>query len=156
MLILTTRFTKKKAALGMILLGVMIAVVVILISRVTSGNKDSLPRLTDNSQRVEYLQSLEWEVIPEPLETLQFLLPATLEEPYLSYNTLQLSQGFDLSTCCGKQISRYTYTVTNYPGFSEGVQANLYICEEFPVAGDICYAGENGFQVALIKPEQKE
>ena len=101
-----------------------------------------------------YLQSLGWEVEPEPIETLQFLLPAELEEPYRSYNELQLSQGFDLTRCCGKQVSRCTYTVTNYPGQPEGVQANLYICEDVPVAGDVCSSGARGFQEPLLRAEE--
>ena len=84
----------------------------------------------------------------------QFLLPEKLEEPYLTYNELQDSQGFDLSACCGKQVARYTYTVTNYPGRPEGVQANLYVCEGQPVAGDILCAGADGFQDTLVYPEQ--
>ena len=87
------------------------------------------------------------------METLQFLLPAELEEPYLTYNELQSAQGFDLSACCGKQVSRYTYTVTNYPGRAEGVQANLYVCQGRPVAGDILCAGADGFQDTLVYPE---
>jgi hypothetical protein len=87
------------------------------------------------------------------VETLQFLLPEELTEPYVTYNELQAEQGFDLSACCGKQVSRYTYTVTNYPGRAEGVQVNLYVCEEMPVAGDILCAGADGFQDTLAFPE---
>ena len=107
-----------------------------------------------NADRIAYLESMGWQVEEEPVETLQFLLPEKLEEPYLTYNELQDSQGFDLSACCGKQVARYTYTVTNYPGRPEGVQANLYVCEGQPVAGDILCAGADGFQDTLVYPEQ--
>ena len=153
MLIWTTRFSRKKAVLAVIAAGLVIAVVILLTGRTGSGNSSTQPELTDNSQRVEYLRSFGWEVAEEPVETLQFLLPEKLEEPYLSYNKLQLSQGFDLSACGGKQVERYTYTVTNYPGRSEGVQANLYICEDHPVAGDICCPGAGGFQAGLAFPK---
>ena len=106
--------------------------------------------LTSNEDRVAYLNALGWEVDPEPVETLQFLLPETLEEPYLSYNALQIPQGFDLSAHCGETVTRWTYTVTNYPGRPNGVQANLYIAGETPVAGDIFCPGADGFQTALI------
>ena len=154
MFIVTTRLTRKKATLAIILLGMVLALVLVLVSHITTGGGSSLPRLENNSQRIAYLQSLGWEVAPEPLETLQFLLPPQLEEPYLTYNQLQLSQGFDLSAGCGKQVSRYTYAVTNYPGRSEGVQANLYICEDLPVAGDLCCPGAAGFQESLIQNRQ--
>ena len=110
------------------------------------------PLLATNEDRVAYLESLGWEVNPEPVETLQFLLPDTLEEPYLSYNQLQLAQGFDLTQYTGKQVTRYTYTVTNDPRCAQGVQANLYVCEEVPVAGDILCSGADGFQDTLVYP----
>ncbi|WP_417043526.1 DUF4830 domain-containing protein [Dysosmobacter sp.] len=154
MVIWTARFSKKaKAVLLVIALGVVAAVVILL-----SGGQGSEAtveiHLATNDDRVAYLQSLGWTVEPEPVETLQFLLPEELSEPYLTYNQLQEEQGFDLSQCCGKQVSRYTYTVTNYPGRTEGVQANLYVCEEAPVAGDILCAGADGFQDTLVFPEE--
>ena len=154
MLIWTTRFSRKKAVLTVIAMGIVMAVLILLTGRTESGSTSARPELTDNSQRVEYLRSLGWEVDTEPVETLQFLLPEKLEEPYLSYNELQLSQGFDLTACLGKQVERYTYTVTNYPERPEGVQANLYICEDYPVAGDICCPGAGGFQASLAFPEE--
>lgn len=149
MLIWTTRFTRKKAVLSVLVFGLIMVILILLTARM-QAKPEPLPQLTDNFQRVEYLQSLGWEVKKEPLETLQFLLPQTLEEPYLSYNQLQLSQGFDLTECCGKQITRYTYHVKNYPDHPNGVQANLYLCEDVPVAGDLCRPGADGFQIALI------
>lgn len=152
MLIWTAKFSRKKAVLSVLFMGVVMVLLILLAGR-QSEEDTAPPQLTDNSQRVAYIESLGWQVEPEPLETLQFLLPETLEEPYLTYNELQLSQGFDLSTCCGKQISRYTYAVTNYPGKTDGVQVNLYICETLPVAGDIFCAGSDGFQQTLEYPQ---
>lgn len=154
MLIWTAKFSRKKAAGAVIFMGVVMAALIILTGRTPGEPETPLPKLTSNEERVAYLQSLGWEVDPEPIETLQFLLPAELEEPYRSYNELQLSQGFDLTACCGKQVSRCTYTVTNYPGQATGVQANLYICEDLPVAGDICSSGAGGFQQPLIQAKE--
>ena len=154
MLIWTARFSRKKAVLTVIAMGIVMVVLILLTGRTESGSSAAQPALTENNQRVEYLRSFGWEVAEEPVETLQFLLPETLEEPYLSYNELQLGQGFDLTACLGKQVERYTYTVTNYPERPEGVQANLYICEDYPVAGDICCPGASGFQAGLAFPEE--
>lgn len=154
MLIWTAKFSRKKAVAAVILMGIVMAVLIVLVGRVPEEPETPLPKLTTNAEQVAYLRSLGWQVEPEPIETLQFLLPPELEEPYLSYNQLQLSQGFDMAKCCGKQVSRYTYAVTNYPGQNEGVQANLYICEEAPAAGDICSSGANGFQEPLIQSEE--
>lgn len=153
MLIWTAKFSRKKAAAAVVLMGVVMAALIVLTGRAPEEPEVPRPTLASNEERVAYLQSLGWEVEPEPIETLQFLLPAELEEPYRSYNELQLSQGFDLSDCCGKQVSRCTYTVTNYPDQPEGVQANLYICEDVPVAGDVCASGAGGFRLPLIRGE---
>ena len=153
MVIWTARFSKKAKALLLVLVLGLAALAVYLLAG--TGGADPAPEvsLTGNEDRVAYLESLGWTVEPEPVETLQFLLPEQLEEPYLTYNELQAEQGFDLSQCCGKQVSRYTYTVTNYPGRAEGVQANLYVCQGRPVAGDILCAGADGFQDTLVYPE---
>ncbi|MCI8398429.1 MAG: DUF4830 domain-containing protein [Oscillibacter sp.] len=153
MMIWTAKFSRKKAALAVIFMGVVMVALIFLMGRVPEAEEPApLPQLTTNEERVAYLESKGWTIAPEPVETLQFLLPATLEEPYLSYNALQTAQGFDLSKCCGKQVSRYTYTVTNYPARPQGVQANLYVCEDLPVAGDIFCTGLDGFQDTLIFP----
>jgi len=152
MLIWTTRFSRKKAVCSVLVMGVVMAVLILLVGRQDANNPEQT-LLTDNSQRVAYLQSFGWEVHPEPVETLQFLLPENLDTTYLAYNELQKMQGFDLLPCCGKQVVRYTYTITNHPQKSDGVQANLYICEGLPVAGDIFCPGANGFQSTLQYPE---
>ena len=155
MMIWTAKFSRKKAVAAILFFGVVMAALILLAGRTPEEPEAPLPKLAGNEERVAYLQSLGWEVEPEPIETLQFLLPAELEEPYRSYNELQLSQGFDLSRCCGKQVSRYTYAVTNYPEQAEGVQANLYVCEDVPVAGDVCSSGTNGFQEPLLFLKEK-
>ena len=85
-------------------------------------------------------------------ETLSVTLGETLEEPYLSYNDLQRSQGFDLTRYCGQTLSRYTYVVTNYPDASLPCQADLYVCGGVLAAGDIVCTGENGFMAGLSFP----
>ena len=151
MMIVTTRLTRKKAVAAVVLLGLVMALAIFL-----AAGRDAPEEpvsLTDNAARVTYLSSLGWAVEEEPLETLQFLLPDRLEEPYLSYNRLQQDQGLDLSTACGKQVSRFTYAVTNYPSRPEGVQLNLFVCEDKAVAGDVFCPGPEGFQHGLTFPE---
>ena len=154
MVIWTARFSKKAKAILLLVILALAAAVVFLLAGDGSEEMTPAVSLATNEDRVAYLQSLGWTVEPEPVETLQFLLPEELEDPYLAYNELQKEQGFDLAACRGKQVSRYTYTVTNYPGRAEGVQANLYVCEEAPVAGDILCAGADGFQETLTFPQE--
>lgn len=105
-----------------------------------------------NEERISYLSSLGWIVAPQPIETLSITLGETLEEPYLSYNALQLEQGFDLTRYCGKTLSRYTYVVTNYPDPARPCQLNLYVCDGVVAAGDLVCTGENGFVAGLAFP----
>ena len=152
MMIQAVRLTRKKAALAVILAGAVMAALILLLGRSGAPVKEDLPLLTGNAERIAYLQELGWEVAEEPVTTLQFLLPPQLKGDYVAYNDLQKSQGFDLETCCGKQVTRYTYTVTNYPQRPDGVQLNLYVCEELPVAGDVVCTGADGFQDTLVFP----
>lgn len=149
------RLTRKRAAGAVVAAGMALMGLILFLGR--PAEEMEAPCLLDtNEARVEYLGQWGWEVESEPVETLQFLLGDTLEEPYLSYNVLQRSQGFDLEDCLGKQVDRYTYTVTNYPGGREDVQVNLYVCEGEPVAGDVCCAGPDGFRNPLAYPAAPE
>ena len=152
MMIQAVRLTRKKAALAVILAGAVMAALILLLGRGGSPAQQDRPLLTSNAERVAYLQELGWEVVEEPVTTLQFLLPPQLKGDYVAYNDLQKSQGFDLEVCCGKQVTRYTYTVSNYPQRPDGVQLNLSVCEELPVAGDVVCTGADGFQDTLVFP----
>ncbi len=153
MKIWTAHLTRKKAAGAVIIGGILIAALILLLGRGSGDEMPDTPQLTSTEEQVAYLESLGWQVDPEPVETLQFLMPAQLSGTYLTYNELQQAQGFDLSVCCGKQVTRSTYTVNNYPDRPEGVQLNLYLCEDRPVAGDVFCPGSDGFQVGLAYPE---
>ncbi|MBQ9493313.1 MAG: DUF4830 domain-containing protein [Oscillibacter sp.] len=150
MFIWTAKFPALKTLI--VLLAAAMAALAFLILRVPPVAPEENARvLESNADRVGYLRELGWEVEEEPVETYEFLLPETLTEPYLSYNALQLPQGFDLGPYCGRNVSRYTYAVTNHPDRDRGVQANLYLCDGVPVAGDIFCPGANGFQEALVQ-----
>ena len=50
-------------------------------------------------------------------------------------------------------MRRYTYAIGNYPGVPEGVQANLYLCGDMLIGGDIIATGKGGFQHELAYPK---
>lgn len=155
MFILTARLSRKKV-FRFLLAAITLLVVVLLcfLPRPVEDTEEATV-LKNNADRISYLQSLGWDVAPEPTESLQLLLPETLPANYIAYNQIQLAQGFDLNACCGKQLTRYTYTVNNYPNYPTGVQLNLYICEDKAAAGDIIATGVNGFQAGILFPRQK-
>ena len=151
MFIITAKFSRRRAAA----LAAVACLALALIALPRACRKDAeapaIPAET-NEQRLAYLTSLGWAVNDQPIETLSITLGETLEEPYLSYNDLQRSQGFDLTRYCGQTLSRYTYVVTNYPDASLPCQADLYVCGGVLAAGDIVCTGENGFMAGLSFP----
>ena len=106
--------------------------------------------------QVRFLQSYGWEVNEQPCEMVQVVIPETFGDVYENYNEIQKQQGLDLSRFRGKQVSRCSYEVLNYPGQKEYIRANLLIYNQEVIGGDICsiYA-ENGFMHGFSLPEQE-
>lgn len=155
MFIVSAKFNPKKAVRYLLALGVLLVAVILLVGRfrrAPSPGEDIVSAATDQ-ERAAYLESLGWTVDPAPIETLEFSLPQPLNEAYESYNQLQLEQGFDLAPYAGMQVTRYSYAVQNYPGFPDQVQADLYLCGDTIIGGDILYYGDNGFVSTLQFPE---
>ena len=73
MLIWTTRFSRKKAGIGLLVLILAVAAALILGKTAPGTDPQEQPLLATNEDRVAYLESLGWEVNPEPVETLQFI-----------------------------------------------------------------------------------
>ena len=95
--------------------------------------------------RLEFLRSFGWEVEPTPVEEVEVTIPAEFDKTFQSYNELQKSQGFDLTKYHKKQVTRYTYKVTNYPDYTGDVYASILISRHRVIAADICSADSNGF-----------
>ncbi len=151
MFVVTAKAPNRRSVLFIVFLACL-ALVSIPFLRGHSASADDPPqRLDTNEQRIVWLNKLGWEAEPEPVESLRLTLPKTLEEPYRSYNTLQLKQGYDLTPYLGKTLERCTYRVTNYPGRSD-CQADLYLYDGAVVAGDIICTGADGFIDTLEFP----
>ena len=111
-------------------------------------------KISDNDGRVAYLQSYGWEVEPEPVSIEEIVIPEEFSEVFQKYNDIQKEQGFDLEKQKGQRVKRYTYVVTNYPDEPEYIRANLFLCKDKVVAGDICSLRvKDGFIHGLEKAE---
>ena len=153
---MTTKLTKAKAIVGVLAGGAVLCALVFAAGHLYQGNEDTIPspqNVSDNEDRVSYLAGWGWEVDPSAVETLDLLLPEALSDSYGSYNELQVENGMDLTAYCSKRVKRYTYTVLNYPDQAEGIQANLYLCDDTVVAGDILSTGAEGFISSLHYPK---
>ena len=116
------------------------------------ADKEETITLVDTTAMVEYLQGLGWQVESDPIETLDLQLPQQLTESWGDYAAMQDEQGFPFTDYAGQPIRLYTFRVTNYPGVESGVQANLYLCEDVLIGGDIVATGKGGFQHGLAYP----
>lgn len=106
-------------------------------------------KVKTNDERVALLKSYGWEVEETAVDEAKVTIPAEFDRVMESYNALQKSQGFDLSKYKNRDMTRYTYRVTNYPDYEGTVYANLLIYKNRVVAGDICSSDVNGFILGL-------
>ena len=102
-------------------------------------------RIKTAEDRLDFLRSFGWEVDPTPVEEVEVTIPAEVDKPFQSYNELQKQQGFDLTKYHKKQVTRYTYKITDYPDYSGDVYASILIFRHRVIAADICSADSNGF-----------
>lgn len=154
MFIVSAKIPPKKAIAYVVLCGLVLIVLILVVGRVKqqpSPGEETVVAATD-AERTAYLTALGWAVSAAPIETLEFTLPQPLNASYEAYNELQQEQGFDLAPYAGMQVKRYSYQVTNYPDSPENVQANLYLCGDLVIGGDILCYGEEGFVDTLIFP----
>lgn len=98
-----------------------------------------------NEERVTFLAQFGWQVDSEPSEVEDVTVPQVFNKVYNRYNKIQLEQGLDLLDYAGKECSRVTYTITNYPDTQQRVNANLLIYNGVVVGGDISSAEIGGF-----------
>lgn len=108
-------------------------------------------------ERIAYLSQFGWSVDEEPCEVKEVIIPAEFDEVYEKYNKIQLEQGFDLSEYCSKRVKKWTYTVTNYPGYedSQCIRATLLIYNGNVIGGDICSVELNGFMHSFVRPQSE-
>ena len=102
-------------------------------------------KIRNNEDRINFLKQFGWEVSPEAVESEEVTIPAEFDKVFAGYNEIQKRQGLNLGKYKGRTMMRYTYNVTNYPGYEGKVQANLLVYKNKIVGGDICSADINGF-----------
>lgn len=92
-----------------------------------------------------FLAQFGWEVEATPAEEVKIKIPAEFDKVMNSYNELQQSQGLDLSKYKGKEVTRYTFKVTNYEGYKGTVMANVIVYKNRVIGGDLCSSDVTGF-----------
>ena len=149
MMMMTAKVNIKKLLLA---LAAVAALIIALISILGGAEeKPAVTTMSDNDNRVAFLQSQGWQVTTSPTESSQVKIPAEMTPVYSRYNDLQKSQGYDLTEYAGKTVMRYVYEVTNYPGSGQPVYATLLVYKNKIIGGDITDTGAKG-TVQGLKP----
>lgn len=97
----------------------------------------------------KFLAQFGWEVDAATAKTVQVTMPAEFDKVFVGYNELQKRQGLDLSKYRNREVTRYTFTVTNYKGYEGTVLANVLVYRNRVIGGDICSADVTGFVVGF-------
>ena len=157
MLIVTAKVPKRKLTLGVAVAALLCCCAIALnfgqaVQEVSAAGVPNPKGVRSNQDRISYLSAYGWQVGGEPLSTQELLIPKEMDGSYQEYLALQAEQGFDLEKYAGKRVKRYTYEVLNYPTGEAGVQANLLICKNTVVGGEVLSPQLDGFLHGLAMP----
>ena len=146
MFVMTAKLNKKK--LAAIFLAVVLAIVaIVVLLNVIGGSSAGKIRGVDDA--AAYLESLGWQVLPEPLEVQEIVIPRDFSGVYEGYIALQQKQGFKLEEYGGMNATRYTFRVLNYPSGEESIVADIIVYGSEVIAGDVQSTAVDGFMEGL-------
>ena len=155
MFIFTAKISKKKAVIFLILLAAVLCAIICTVGHM-DRQKASRPAVSlvakSEDDRLAFLKEYGWEVKGQP-EILEILIPKDFSEVYRQYNSLQLSQGFDLSDYAGLEATKYTYEISNDKTFSGTVLCDMIVYKDCIIGGDIHATALDGFMHGFKMPE---
>ena len=153
MLVMTAKIDMKKILFGLAIAVALIAALILLFGGGGEAEPTAVTGVTNNDGRIKFLTDLGWEVTTSPVESGQVKIPAESTEVYDRYNSLQKSQGYDLTPYAGKNVMRFVYQINNFPGATEPVYATLLIYKNQVIGGDVTDTSAKGVIRGLKMPE---
>lgn len=144
MMVMTAKVDKKKIALILTAVAVVIVALVLFLRSGDSSAPTAAPSVATNDGRVKFLTSFGWDVANSPVESSQVRIPKEPTEVFERYNALQKSQGYDLSQFAGKTVMRYVYKINNYPGATDPVYATVLVYKDQIIGGDVTDTAAKG------------
>ncbi|MEE1002749.1 MAG: DUF4830 domain-containing protein [Acutalibacteraceae bacterium] len=146
MISFTAKITKARffTAIAVILIPLLIFSAV-YISRAAENKKQVVLAGATAEQRAAFLKQYGWEIDSSDETVKDTVIPSVFDNVYDAYNSIQVSQGFDLSEYKGKAVKLYNIKVNNYPKNSEYVYATLIVLDGVVIGGDIHSTELNGF-----------
>ena len=156
MMVMTAKVNLKKILIYLAAAAGLILLIVMLMGGGNEAAPTAAAAVTTNDDRVTFLESFGWDVAASPVETGQVRIPLDSTEVFGRYNALQKSQGYDLSAFAGKNVMRYVYQVSNYPGSTEPVYATLLIYKDQVIGGDVTDTAATGHIQGFTMPGSTE
>ena len=105
----------------------------------------SYDKIRSSEDAAAFLSQFGWTVNAEPTEVKSVTIPSEFDKVFSAYNELQKEQGLNLSRYKRKEVTRYTFSVTNYPNYTGTVYANVLVYRNRVIGGDVCSADMTGF-----------
>ena len=130
--------------IGLVAASAVIVALILLLGGGKNAEPTATATVSDNDARVKFLKDFGWDVTTSPKESGQVKIPQESSDVYDRYNALQKSQGYDLTQFAGKNVMRYVYKITNYPGATEPVYATLLVYKNQVIGGDITDTAAKG------------
>ncbi len=141
------------------LVGVITVALTVLITLIAfvptygvSGSTDADAEVSYNYDKIKtvsdaaaFLTQFGWKIDPTPAEIKTVTIPGEFDKVFAAYNELQKAQGLNLSKYKNREVTRYTFRVTNYEGYEGAVLANVLVFRNRVIGGDICSADASGF-----------
>ncbi len=142
----------KRIALGVAVVVFVVGVVGIYSCFSAVKNRDSDVTATNNTVEgsdgiLEFVSRYGWEVINEPDDVREVIIPVEFDDVYKNYNDIQLAQGYNLEKYAGERVKKWTFTITNYPQYEDEdcIKINILIFEGKVIGGDVCSVKLDGF-----------
>ena len=152
MMMMTAKVNIKKVLLALVAVGGLIVALVMFLGK-EDADPTAVTTMSDNNNRVQFLQDQGWQVTTSPKEASQVKIPTEQSPAYSRYNDLQKSQGYDLRQYAGKTVMRYVYEIRNFTGAEQPVYATVLVYKNQIIGGDITNTAAKGAIQGLTKAE---
>lgn len=146
----------------LVLLVSAVVAIVIVFAVISSSENAEKSEPTDGTlnysasteaERMSFITALGLTTDNEPSSVTEIKIPEEFDETFTNYNEIQKQSGLDLEPYKGCTVKKWTYTVTNYPGYeeSQSIRINLLVYKGKIIGGDICSLEIDGFMKGLTK-----
>lgn len=144
--------TVKLVGVITVALTVLITLIAFVPTYSISGSTDADAELTYSYDKIKtvsdaaaFLSQFGWKVESTPAEIKTVTIPSEFDKVFGAYNELQKAQGLNLSKYKSREVTRYTFRITNYEDYEGIVYANVLVYRNRVIGGDVCSADASGF-----------